>query len=383
MNLHFQALAIDGRTKARRGRFQTAHGLVETPVFMAVGTRASVKGLTPDQLREAGASIVLGNTYHLALRPGDELIRDLGGLHKFMAWDGTILTDSGGYQVFSLEELRKIDEDGVEFRSHIDGQWLRLSPERATQIQQNLGADIAMCFDECPPSNVDAGRIRQAVDRTTRWALRCRDYHSRSDQALFGIIQGGIDPALRQASAEGLVPLDFPGYAIGGLSVGETPDKMYATLDFSVPFLPENKPRYLMGVGTPIDLIEAVARGIDMFDCVMPTRNGRNASAFTSTGPIRLRNAIHSKDERPLDADCNCYTCRTFSRAYLRHLFNVDEMLGPILISLHNLAYYFQLMARIRASIESGSFPSLLAEIRRIYGTSTTGTVFESEAESP
>lgn len=318
---------------------------------MPVGTLASVKGLTPEQLRTVGVQMVLSNTYHLALRPGADLVAEMGGLHRFMQWDGPILTDSGGFQVFSLARLSKIDDEKVAFRSHLDGSLLELSPERAMRIQEQLGADCIMCLDECPPHDAPRERLIAAVDRTTRWAARCRDAHVRTDQALFGIVQGGVDRELRERSASSLLPLDFPGYAIGGLSVGEEPRQMYETLDFTVPMLPANKPRYLMGVGRPVDLLEAVLRGIDLFDCVLPTRNGRNAMAFTHRGPVRLRNLVHRNDEGPLDPDCHCPVCARFSRAYLRHLFLVNEMLGPILVSWHNLAYYQTLLVEFRQAI--------------------------------
>jgi queuine tRNA-ribosyltransferase len=337
---------------------------------MPVGTRATVKGLTPEQLRKVGATMILGNTYHLALRPGSAIIAELGGLHSFMGWAGPILTDSGGFQIFSLESLRKMDDDGVEFRSHIDGALLRLSPERATQIQEELGADVAMCFDECPPAGCPPEQLDQAVTRTTAWARRCRDAHRRSDQGLFGIVQGGLDPRQRERSARELVPLDFPGYAIGGLSVGETPEEMYRMLDVTAPMLPEDKPRYLMGVGRPEDLLEGVARGIDMFDCVMPTRNGRNALAFTSMGKVRLRNSQHERDPGPLDPACSCPTCQGFSRAYLRHLFQVDEMLGPILVSCHNLAFYQRTMRDARQAILAGTFDTYRAASLAAWGQS-------------
>lgn len=361
---HFAVLATDTVTSARLGQLATPHGTVDTPVFMAVGTRASVKGLTPAQLREAGAPMVLGNTYHLTLRPGEELIARRGGLHRFMGWPHPILTDSGGFQVFSLQELRQIDDEGVTFRSHIDGNWLRLTPERSMAIQEQLGADIIMCFDEVPPSKTDRDRLANAVARTTRWAERCQRAHTRPDQALFAIVQGGTDPELRARSANELVTLDFPGYAIGGLSVGETPNEMYRVLDHTTVLLPPAKPRYLMGVGRPIDIVEAVARGVDMFDCVMPTRNGRNAFAFTSVGNLRLRNACHTDDDRPLDPECHCYTCQNFSRSYLRHLFSVEEMLGPTLLSLHNLAYYWRLMATMRQHLAHGTFANFLHHFR-------------------
>ncbi|MCH2211473.1 MAG: tRNA guanosine(34) transglycosylase Tgt [Fuerstiella sp.] len=351
----FKLEAVDSETFARAGRWTTPHGDVETPAFMPVGTLGTVKGLLPEQLRLAGVQMVLANTYHLALRPGSELVRDLGGLHRFMDWEGPILTDSGGFQVFSLARLRQLDDEKAVFRSHIDGSLLELSPERAIRIQEDLGADCIMCLDECAPADDSPERLRQAVDRTTLWAQRCQDAQQRTDQALFGIVQGGIDEALRTRSTEGLVPLNFPGYAVGGLSVGESPADMYTTLDFTVPQLPENRPRYLMGVGTPTDLIEAVSRGIDLFDCVMPTRHGRNAMAFTSRGKIRLRNAAHARDESPLDAECCCITCQRYSRAYLRHLFISGEMLGPILLSLHNTTFYQMLVRELRIAVNNGT----------------------------
>jgi queuine tRNA-ribosyltransferase len=345
---------VDPATGARVGRWETPHGVVETPAFMPVGTLATVKGLTPEQLQQAGAQMVLANTYHLALRPGADVVQELGGLHQFMCWDGPILTDSGGFQVFSLASMRKIDDDKVVFRSHIDGSLLQLSPEEAIQIQEKLGADCMMCLDECPPHDAPVEKMKVAVDRTTRWAARCREAQRRSDQALFGIVQGGTDRGLREHSATGLLPLDFPGYAIGGLSVGEAPTEMYSTLDFTVPMLPVDKPRYLMGVGRPIDILEGVLRGLDLFDCVMPTRNGRNATAFTSEGSLKLRNLKYRTDPRPLDAECACPVCRRFSRGYLRHLFIAREMLGPILLSWHNIAYYQQMLKNLRLAIREG-----------------------------
>lgn len=345
----------DSNSRARLGRFSTPHGVVETPVFMPVGTRGTVKGVWPHELKSIGSTMILANTYHLALRPGEGVVKDLGGLHGFMNWDGPILTDSGGFQVFSLADLRQMDDDRVVFKSHIDGSLLDLSPSRAMQIQEDLGADVIMCLDECPPHDAPMSKLQAAVDRTTRWARICRDSHKREDQALFGIVQGATNPQMRERSAEGLLPLDFPGYAIGGLSVGEAPVDMYSTLDVTVPFLPENKPRYLMGVGRPIDIIEAVLRGVDMFDCVMPTRNARNATAFTSHGPVKMRNAKYQRDTRPLDENCACPTCQQFSRGYLRHLFHVGEMLGPMLLSVHNLAYYQQLIRDLRVAIKSNS----------------------------
>lgn len=321
---------------------------------MPVGTLATVKGMTPTQLHATGATQILANTYHLALRPGADVVEELGGLHEFMQWSGPILTDSGGFQVFSLARLSRLDDAAVVFRSHIDGSELVLSPESATGIQEQLGADVIMCLDECPPLPAPRERIEAAVDRTTRWARRCRDAHRRSDQALFGIVQGGVDRGLRERSAEGLLPLDFPGYAIGGLSVGESPADMYRTLEWTTPLLPSDRPRYLMGVGRPEDLLEAVCRGVDLFDCVMPTRNARNAMAFTSSGKVRLRNACHARDESSLDPECPCETCRQFSRAYLRHLFVAGEMLGPILLTLHNLTFYQTVLQDLRKAIVAG-----------------------------
>jgi queuine tRNA-ribosyltransferase len=352
MTFRFEILATDGA--ARRGRLHTPHGTVETPVFMPVGTQATVKGLTPDQLENAGVQMLLGNTYHLALRPGDALIAEQDGLHRFMGWNRPILTDSGGFQIYSLAASRKIDDHAAVFRSHIDGALLELTPERAVRIQENLGSDIAMCLDECPPSETPAAYRREAVRRTLLWARRCRDAHHRPDQALFAIVQGGTDIGLREHCAQELVKLDFPGYALGGFSVGETPEQMAMTLGPAAAALPADRPRYLMGVGQPGDIFQAVSQGIDMFDCVLPTRNGRNASAFTSHGMLRLRNACHKRDSAPLESDCSCYTCRHFSRAYLHHLFLAEEMLGPTLLSLHNVAFYGRLMADIRLAIEEG-----------------------------
>jgi queuine tRNA-ribosyltransferase len=359
MAIQFQVLRRD--QQARVGLLTTPHGAVETPMFMPVGTQATVKGLTPDQLRAAGARIILGNTYHLTLRPGDELVRDLGGLHRFMGWDGPILTDSGGFQVFSLAEQRRITDQGARFRSDIDGALLELTPERAVEIQQNLGSDIAMVLDECPPGDSAPDAMRGAVRRTILWAERCKRHHTRADQALFAIVQGGTDFALRAECAAELVAMDFPGYALGGFSVGEAPEAMHAALPDCAALLPEGKPRYLMGVGRPEDLLAGVAAGIDLFDCVMPTRSGRNALAFTADGPLRLRNAKHRRDAAPLESGCACYTCANFGRAYLHHLFAADEMLGPTLLSLHNVAYYLRLMADARAAVGAGRFAAFRA----------------------
>lgn len=295
--------------------------------------------------------MILANTYHLALRPGADIVAELGGLHTFMNWDGPILTDSGGFQVFSLAKLSKLTDEQVVFRSHIDGSLLELSPEKAVAIQEQLGADCIMCLDECPPHDVAKSRLADAVQRTTAWAKRCREAQRREDQALFGIVQGGIEQDLREESVAGLLPLDFPGYAIGGLSVGEDPQDMYRTLEFTTPLLPTEKPRYLMGVGKPVDLLEGILRGIDLFDCVMPTRNGRNAMAFTSSGPVKIRNAQYQRDAKPLDPDGASQVGRTYSRGYLRHLFISGEMLGPILLSWHNIAFYEQLVHEMREAI--------------------------------
>jgi queuine tRNA-ribosyltransferase len=354
MPLSFTLHHTDGA--ARAGTLSTPHGDVPTPAFMPVGTQATVKGLTPEMVRGAGAHIILGNTYHLALRPGDEIISELGGLHRFMHWDGPILTDSGGFQVFSLASQVKITDHGAKFKSHIDGSPLELTPERAVEIQENLGSDIAMVLDECPPSDSSPDTMRRAVTRSIRWAERCQKHHSRRDQAQFAIVQGGVNLDLRAECARELVAMDFPGYALGGFSVGEAPEAMHAALPQCAACLPEHKPRYLMGVGRPQDLLAGVASGIDMFDCVMPTRNGRNALAFTADGSIRLRNAKHRRDAGPVESDCACYCCRNYSRAYLHHLFAADEMLGPTLLSLHNISFYLRLMADARRAIEEKRF---------------------------
>ena len=359
MAIRFELVQTDG--PARLGRLHTPHGTVHTPVFMAVGTQATVKGLTPHQLEEVGIQVVLGNTYHLALRPGDELIASLGGLHRFMGWNRPILTDSGGFQVYSLAASRKIDDRAAVFRSHIDGALFELTPERAIHIQENLGSDIAMCLDECPPGDAPEEVRREAVRRTLHWAERCQAAHTRPDQALFAIVQGGTDVQLRGRCAEALAVLDFPGYALGGFSVGETEAQMLAALASTAALLPVGKPRYLMGVGRPQDILHAIACGVDMFDCVLPTRNGRNAMAFTMAGPVKMRNACHKRDPAPLESDCLCYACRHFSRAYLHHLFLADEMLGPTLLSLHNLAFYCRLLAEARKAIAEQRFAAFCA----------------------
>jgi queuine tRNA-ribosyltransferase len=349
----FTLQATQGR--ARAGVFSTPHGDLSTPVFAPVGTQATVKTLTPVQLEELGATLVLSNTYHLYLRPGDELVRDLGGVHKFMQWHGPMLTDSGGFQVFSLAQTRKIDDDGVTFQSHIDGSTHRFTPETSIRIQENLGADIIMAFDECSDPN-DHIYSKTAMERTHRWAERSLKAHTRHDQALFGIVQGGVNPELRSASAQFIASLPFPGIAIGGLSVGETKTEMHHSLDVVTPLLPEDKPRYLMGVGTPEDLIEGVRRGIDIFDCVLPTRLARHNAGFSSEGRLNLMNAGFARDKRPIDARCDCYTCQTFTRAYLRHLIMAKELLAGTLLSIHNLRALIQLMEEMQRYIKEGIF---------------------------
>jgi queuine tRNA-ribosyltransferase len=339
---------------ARCGTLATPHGEVETPVFMPVGTAGSVKGVTPDQLRATGTRMILANTYHLQLRPTAAVVAQLGGLHRFMGWEGPILTDSGGYQVFSLASINRVDEDGVDFQSHIDGARMRLDPRSAIDVQNKLGADIIMAFDECPPLPSPPEVIERAVTRTIRWARQCREAHARGDQGLFGIVQGGLDPGLRRRCAEALIDIGFDGYAIGGLSVGESHEQMCDTLAPLATLLPADKPRYLMGVGTPRDLLAAVSAGIDMFDCVLPTRNGRNSHAFTADGTLRMRNERYRLDDRPLEAGCDCEACQRFSRGYIRHLFLAGEMLGPTLTSLHNLRFYQRYMSRIRELIREG-----------------------------
>ncbi len=350
-------------TAGRLGSFTTSHGKVNTPVFMPVGTQATVKTLSPEDLIEIGAEIILSNTYHLFLRPGHELIREFGGLHQFMNWKRPVLTDSGGFQVFSLADLRKVTDEGVTFQSHIDGGAKHfITPEYAVEIQEALGADIIMAFDECIPYPATRDYAQESLERTHRWAKRCREAKKETGQALFGIVQGGMYADLRKRSAEALVDIGFEGYAIGGLSVGETKPLMYEMLEATVPSLPADQPRYLMGVGTPEDLVEGVDRGIDMFDCVMPTRNARNGTFFTSFGKLVIRNARYERDNKPIDPACRCYTCRTFTRAYLRHLFNAGEVLALRLGTIHNLHFYLNLMRDVRASIEQGRFKTFKKE---------------------
>lgn len=359
MSFDFTLLAQDG--DARLGRFETPHGLIETPVFAPVGTQATVKAMRPRDLVELGATLVLANTYHLYLRPGDERVRDLGGLHRFMAWDGPILTDSGGFQVFSLSDTRRIDANGVTFKSHIDGSIHRFTPEKSIAVQENLGADIIMMFDECPPPN-EYEYVRQSLARTHPWALRCLDAKTRADQALFGIVQGGVFRDLREQSARFMVELDLPGYAVGGLAVGETKAEMHAVLEWLNPVLPAGKPRYLMGVGAPEDLVNGVLRGIDIFDCVLPTRIARNGAAFVRGGRINLRNARYTDDPSPVDPTCDCYACSRFSRAYIRHLVKADEILASILLTTHNLHFLLRLMDDLRKAIRKGRVAEFAGE---------------------
>ncbi|WP_110952853.1 tRNA guanosine(34) transglycosylase Tgt [Anaerosinus massiliensis] len=356
MAVKYELIKECSKTGARVGKLHTPHGVFDTPIFMPVGTQATVKSVSPEELKDMGAGIILSNTYHLFLRPGDDLVKEAGGLHKFMNWDRGILTDSGGFQVFSLGALRKITEEGVTFRSHIDGSKQFLSPEIATKIQMNLGADIIMAFDECVPYPAEHEYARKSTERTTRWAKRCKDTLTRKDQALFGIVQGGMYKDLRTMSVRDLVEFDFPGYAVGGLSVGEPKDLMYEILQHTVCQLPKDKPRYLMGVGTPDCLVEGVLHGIDMFDCVFPTRVARNGTAMTWRGRIVAKNAEYARDFQPIDNNCNCYTCQNFSRAYIRHLLKTDEIFGLRLMTIHNLHFLLEFMHKMRQAILEDRF---------------------------
>ncbi len=364
--IQFDVQVTDGR--ARRGRVSTAHGEFETPAFMAVGTQATVKGLTPAQISDTKTQVVLGNTYHLTLRPGSDRIAALGGLHKFMAWDGPILTDSGGFQVFSLAELRKTTDEGVTFKSHIDGAMIELTPESSMQIQAELGSDIAMAFDDCAPYPASRQEVEDAMARTHAWAQRCLEVSRPDHQALFGIVQGGLFADLRRESVAALADMPFDGFALGGLSVGEPKAEMLNILSEITPLLPAEKPRYVMGVGTPADLMAGVAQGVDMFDCVMPTRNARNGCAFTSQGKVVIKQAQYRDDAAALDPDCPCYTCLTFSRAYLHHVYRANEMISGILMTLHNLSYYQSVMDQARKAIEAGSFQDYADHIIGLYG---------------
>ena len=361
----FELLKECPDTQARRGSLHTRRGVVETPAFMPVGTQGTVKGMLPEQLKEIGAQIILGNTYHLYLRPGHERLARLGGLHKFMNWDRPILTDSGGFQVFSLGALRKIDEEGVRFQSHLDGSAHILTPELSIAIQEALGSDIMMVFDECIPHPATRAYIAESTARSSRWAARCKEARTDESAALFGIVQGGMEKDLRQRSAEDLLEIGFDGYALGGLSVGESAEVMYQVMEWSLPLLPQDRPRYVMGVGTPENLIEAVSRGADMFDCVMPTRNARNGVLFTSFGKLSIKQARFIEDEMPIDAECSCYVCRNYSRAYLRHLYQSNEILASVLNTTHNLYYYLHLMQDIRDAISVGTFKTFREEFYR------------------
>lgn len=355
--LSYELIRADTATAARLGRVTTRHGSFDTPAFMPVGTQGTVKGVLPDHLTATGSQIILANTYHLMLRPGEKVVAALGDLHRFMCWPGPILTDSGGYQVFSLADVNKIDDHGVTFKSHINGNIVKLTPERSMQIQNDLGADIIMAFDECPDPAKPLEYQQIAVDRTLRWAELCLAAHARPmDQSLFGIVQGGTNQSLRESCAEKLIAMNFPGYAIGGLAVGEGFEAMLQVLAYTAPLLPQDKPRYLMGVGFPRDIVAAVARGLDMFDCTMPTRNGRNAYAFTADGALRLRNSKLARDSGPIEAGCDCYACQNFTRGAIRHYFFAGEMLGPVLVSVHNIRFYQRLMADLRQSIRDGRF---------------------------
>lgn len=369
MELKYELIKKSKDCNARLGKIYTNRGVIETPIFMPVGTRATVKAMNVDELKDIGSQIILGNTYHLYLKPGQEIIRMAGGLHKFMNWDKPILTDSGGFQVFSLGDIRKITEEGVEFRSHIDGSKHFISPEKSMEIQNDLGSDIMMAFDECAPYPASYDYVKNSMERTLRWLKRCKDYHKNMDkQALFGIIQGGMFKDLRRESALATIDMDLPGYAIGGLSVGEPKEIMVEYLNYTAQFMPENKPRYLMGVGTPDYLFEAVEAGIDMADCVLPTRIARNGTAMTSKGKLVIKNAKYAKDFSPLDDECDCYACKNHTRAYIRHLINVDEILGARLLSIHNLRFLLKTMENIRQAIREDRFLEYKKEFYQKYG---------------
>lgn len=381
MDFNFEIRKECAGTAARRGCLYTPHGKIETPVFMPVGTQATVKTMTPEELASLGASIILSNTYHLYLRPGADIVREAGGLHRFMHWPRAILTDSGGFQVFSLGEMRKIEEAGVTFRSHLDGSTHFLGPEGAMEIQMALGADIVMAFDECTPYPCSYAYAQNSLERTSRWARRCQQAHTRKDQVLFGIVQGGMFPALRRQSARELTALNFWGYGIGGLSVGEPKSLMYEMLEETVPLLPRSKPRYLMGVGSPDCLVEGVSRGIDMFDCVLPTRIARNGTVMTSRGNLVIRNAIYARDYQPVDAECSCYTCQNYTRAYLRHLIKANEILGHRLTTIHNLHYLLNLMQEIRKALEEERFPAFRRQFWEQYPAKTKPKPIEEEED--
>jgi queuine tRNA-ribosyltransferase len=366
----FELLKTDAETKARLGRLTTTHGVVETPVFMSVGTQGSVKAIDPRELCEMGTQIILGNTYHLNIRPGLEIITAAGGLHSFISWPHPILTDSGGFQVFSLATIRKIQAHGVQFRSHLDGSLLFLGPKEAMEIQRTLGSDIAMVFDDCPPHTSTPREFRAAVERTMRWAGECREQPRAPGQQVFGIVQGGSNPELREECAKAITAMGFDGYAIGGVSVGEPEPEMFRAVEMTEPFLPQNQPRYAMGLGTPAQLVELVARGVDMFDCVLPTRVARNGTAFTRKGSISIKGGAYKADFRPIEEGCDCYACKNFTRAYVRHLMNVNEILGLRLLSVHNTRMYLKVMEDIRAAIANGTF----SELRRVFAANYVPT---------
>ncbi|SKC70177.1 tRNA guanosine(34) transglycosylase Tgt [Maledivibacter halophilus] len=369
MAIRYELIKECKQSGARLGKLHTPHGVIETPIFMPVGTQATVKSMTPEELKEIESQIILSNTYHLYLRPGHKLVEKAGGLHKFMNWDRPILTDSGGFQVFSLGDLRKISEKGVEFRSHIDGSKHFISPEKAIEIQNSLGSDIMMCFDECAPYPSDREYVKNSLERTTRWAKRCKEAHKKTDtQALFGIIQGGMYKELREQSVKEITEIDFPGYSIGGLSVGEPKPLMYEILEYTTPLMPKDKPRYLMGVGSPDCLIEGAIRGVDMFDCVLPTRIARNGTAMTSQGRITIKQARYFDDFTPLDPECDCYTCKNYTKAYLRHLFKANEILSARLFSYHNLYFLLKLMKNIREAIRNDNLLDYRKEFFEKYG---------------
>ena len=378
----FELLQTDPESAARRGTLTTAHGAIQTPMFMPVGTRASVKTLDPRDLNDLGAQIILGNTYHLNLRPGMEIIRAAGGLHSFMAWEHPILTDSGGFQVFSLAKMAKIQDDGVAFQSHIDGSHLFLGPKEAMAIQRDLASDIAMVFDDCPPYPATHEQVTGAVERTSRWATECREQPRASGQLVFGIVQGGCHEDLREKSAAAITALDFDGYALGGLSVGEPEPEMLRIAAHSAPLLPDHKPRYAMGLGTPAQLVELVARGIDLFDCVLPTRLARNGTAYTFDGAIALKGSRYRSDFTPIEADCDCYTCAHHTRAYVRHLLNVDEILGLRLLTVHNLRCYLRLMETIRAELEAGTFNAFRRRFTENYRPTSRVEAQRKDAEN-
>jgi len=376
MQNDFELLASDQHSKARRARLKTAHDVIDTPAFMPVGTQGSVKGVSPRELRELNAQIILGNTYHLFVRPGLDVIKHFGGLHNFMSWDGPILTDSGGYQIFSLAKLRKITEEGVEFQNHIDGTRAFISPEIAMEIQAALGSDIAMVLDECVPYPCEYDYAAKSAELTARWAKRCREWKRRfANSMLFGIVQGGTFDDLRRTSAQAIVELDFDGYAIGGVSVGEPEEEMMRAVESAEPFLPTDKPRYTMGLGTPPQMLVMIARGMDMFDCVLPTRLARNGTAFTTAGTLNLKNAEFALDKRPIEENCACPACREFARGYIRHLVKAEEILGLRLITLHNLHFYLNLMSRVRAEIERGTFDQFRKGFVTEYKTRDTAIV--------